>query len=50
MTHEATAHAHANEGGAAMLPAISAIILAVLWGAYTVLVLYEIVSTPLPAI
>ncbi|MGD9966631.1 MAG: hypothetical protein AB7T59_08940 [Hyphomonadaceae bacterium] len=34
--------------GAAMLPAIAAIILAVLWGAYTALIIVEIAATPLP--
>ena len=34
---------------AAMLPAAASIILTLIWGAYTVLVLVEILSTPLPA-
>ena len=32
-----------------MLPAIVGIILTLIWGGYTVLVLIEILSTPLPA-
>lgn len=33
----------------AMLPAVVSVILTLIWGAYTVLVLVEIFSTPLPA-
>jgi hypothetical protein len=33
-----------------MLPAIVAIILTLAWGAYTVLVVYEIFSSPLPTL
>ncbi|MDZ4691621.1 hypothetical protein [Terricaulis sp.] len=37
-----------NRASSAGLPAIGAIILTVIWGAYTLLVLYEILMTPLP--
>ncbi len=33
-----------------MLPAVGAIILTVIWGAYTLLVAFEILSTPLPTL
>jgi hypothetical protein len=49
MTHASDA-AHATpSAGAAMLPAVAAIILTVIWGAYTALIAVEIFSTPLPA-
>ena len=35
---------------AAMLPAVVSVILSLIWAAYTVLVLAEIFSTPMPAI
>jgi hypothetical protein len=40
-----------KESGAAsaMLPAVVSVILTLIWGAYTVLVLVEILRTPLPA-
>jgi hypothetical protein len=48
MTHASDA-AHATpSAGAAMLPAAAAIILTLIWGAYTTLVVIEIFSTPLP--
>lgn len=31
-----------------MLPAVASIVLTLIWGAYTVLMLVEIFSTPLP--
>jgi hypothetical protein len=51
MTHEATHASHAkSEGGSAMLPAAFSILLALVWGAYTVTVVYEIiVAMPMPA-
>lgn len=33
-----------------MLPAAFAIVLALIWGAYTMLVIYEIASLPMPTI
>jgi hypothetical protein len=39
----------AGSTAAAMLPAIVAIILTLIWGGYTALVLVEIFSTPVPA-
>lgn len=51
MTHElAHSGARAKNGGAWGLPAIGAIILALIWGAYTITVVYEIAITPLPAL
>jgi hypothetical protein len=48
MTHTSDA-AHATpSAGAAMLPAIAAIILTVIWGAYTLLITVEIFATPFP--
>jgi hypothetical protein len=48
MTHASDA-AHATpSAGAAMLPAVAAMILTLVWGAYTALVVFEIASTPLP--
>jgi hypothetical protein len=47
MTHATEAHA-ATSDGAALLPAIASIILALIWGAYTALVVVEIFSTPMP--
>ncbi|MFO1017405.1 MAG: hypothetical protein U1E03_07390 [Hyphomonadaceae bacterium] len=48
-THASEAHA-SSSGGAATLPAAFAIVLALIWGAYTMLVIYEIASLPMPAI
>ena len=33
-----------------MLPAIGAIILTLVWGAYTLLVVFEIFTSPMPAV
>ncbi len=38
-----------NRASSAGLPAIGAIILTVIWGAYTLLVAFEILTLPLPA-
>jgi hypothetical protein len=49
MTHETVAHPeHAADGGSVMLPVIGSTVLAIIWGAYTALVLFEIFSTPFP--
>lgn len=48
MTHEHTA-SHAS-GGASGLPAVGAAILTLIWAAYTLLILYEIFSLPVPRI
>jgi len=50
MTHEATTTAHARtSNGSALLPTVGSIILAVIWGAYTLLVAYEFFTlTPPP--
>jgi hypothetical protein len=40
----------AGSSAAAMLPAMVGILLALIWGGYTALVLFEILSTPLPAL
>jgi len=39
-----------HSSGAAMLPMIGAIILTLVWGAYTLLVVFEIFTSPMPAI
>jgi hypothetical protein len=39
-----------HTAGAAMLPAIGAIILTLVWGAYTVLIVFEIFTSPVPAL
>lgn len=48
MTHASDAAHATTSSGAAALPAIAAIILTVIWGAYTALIAVEIFSTPLP--
>ncbi len=50
MTDHAAHASHAKEGSSAALPAIVSVILAIIWGAYTALVVYEIAITPLPAL
>ncbi|MGE0743069.1 MAG: hypothetical protein AB7O98_17160 [Hyphomonadaceae bacterium] len=47
MTHEATHKA--SHRGSAGLPAVGAIILTALWGAYTATVVFEIFAMPWPA-
>jgi hypothetical protein len=37
-----------HSAGAALLPAIGAIILTLVWGAYTLLVVFEIFTSPIP--
>jgi hypothetical protein len=44
------AHDDTTSAASAMLPAAASIILTLIWGAYTVLVLVEILSTPIPQI
>lgn len=39
-----------HSSGAAMLPAIGAIILTLVWGAYTLLVVFEIFTSPIPTV
>jgi hypothetical protein len=39
-----------HTAGAAMLPAIAAVILTLVWGAYTVLIVFEIFTSPVPAL
>jgi hypothetical protein len=48
MTDHAAHASHAKEAGSAGLPAIFSAILAIIWGAYTALICFEIFSTPLP--
>jgi len=51
MTHEATTTAHARTSdGSALLPMIGAIILTAIWGAYTLLVMFEIFTTTPPSL
>ncbi|MGD9815618.1 MAG: hypothetical protein AB7Q23_15520 [Hyphomonadaceae bacterium] len=48
MTHEHTASR--ASGGSAGLPAAVSVILTLIWAAYTLLILYEIFSLPVPAL
>jgi hypothetical protein len=43
-------HDDTTSAASAVLPAAVSIILTLIWGAYTVLVLIEIVNTPVPQI
>jgi hypothetical protein len=49
-THTATSEDTENRSASAVLPAIGSIILAAIWGGYTLLVLVEIFSLPPPSL
>ena len=51
MTYEAShaGRSSASDGGAAMLPMLGGALLTLIWGAYTLLFVVEILSMPMPA-